>query len=133
MKKEQREIYIELTELCGAEPCLVCKYGCYEGGGTLCDGGEGYYECNNPIKNLSFINYHQECAEPGIDCYGFKPKIKLETLSELTSTILQNGIEEWQVELRKNSFKLDTIQYKDTEEQYAHYISYKYNIPTVTK
>ena len=130
MKKEQREIYIELTELCGAMPCLACKYAEFEGCGSLCDGGDGYYICNHPVINLSFINKNEEDPEPGADCIGLTPKTKLDTLSELASTIIQNHIQEWAITLKKDSFEMDSVQYEGNEPKYTRY---QYNIPVVTK
>lgn len=121
MKANQRKIYIELTQLIGAMPCLACKYSLFEGSGSLCYGVYGYYECNHPVCNLSYINSFEEDPEPGTDCYGFYPKTKLETLIELASTIIQNHVEEWAIKLKKDLFVLDTIQYDDNEQKYVRY------------
>ena len=118
MKANKRKLFVELTELSGAGLCLACKYAYYVGGGSsVCDGGEGYYECHHPIDNLSFMNTWEEELEPGTDCYGFYPRIDIDTLTEFASTIITNGINQWTVDLNKNYFELDTVKYSHNEEK----------------
>ena len=132
MKAEDRKIFLELTEASNATLCLVCKYADFCGGGSICDGGDGYYECNHPIESLSFMNTWEEELEPGTDCYGFYPRTKVDTLVELASVIIENGIDEWSVDMSKTSFILDTIQYGETRQK-TKYIRYRYNTKVLLK
>jgi hypothetical protein len=128
MKKEKRLIYNELLSECGAPLCLACRYSEFKGVGSLCDGGEGYWICKHPVENLSYIEKHEEDMPPDTDCYGFSPKVKLETLTEFTSILLINNVPEWAVHLGINSFELDTI---DREDDNVKYIRYRYNLPVL--
>lgn len=127
MKAEKRKVYLELTKESNAPLCLACRYADWCGSGTLCDGGDGYYECLHPVDKLSFLNTWEEDIEPGTDCYGFYQKIDVETLTEFARTIIENGIDKWSVNLNKGSFELDTIQLDDNGQK-TKYIRYRYNV-----
>lgn len=122
MKGRDREIYVQLTGAMGIDLCGTCKHGRWEGSGSICcDDGEGYHECTHPIDNLSWANVHEDYMEPGTDCYGFEPKVDIETLSELVSTILTKEIDEWSVVLKRHYFKITTYRYGDDKGVYTQY------------
>lgn len=91
MKKEQRLVYLELTDIMGASLCTVCKYSRWIN--EDCYGG--YSECQHPIEGLSWEHIHEEMLEPGGDCYGFRPNMKVRLAADLVGAVLSQGYNEW--------------------------------------
>lgn len=85
MKKAQREAWVAIT---GANYvavlCAFCKYGLYEG-----DCKDGYYVCEHPLDVVYEMLHAPYGIEPGDDCWGFRPTIKLDVAADIVGMWLQ--------------------------------------------
>ena len=91
MKKEQREVYVELAQVMNASLCTFCKYGSWQMEGCC----EGYNECQHPVEALSWEYVHEESLEPGSDCYGFKANMGVDLVADIAGAIISEGYDEW--------------------------------------
>jgi len=91
MNKEERLVYIALTEEMKGSLCTFCKYGDWYADGCC----EGHNECQHPIEALSSENRNAEELEPGDDCYGFRPNISVSLATDLVGAIISQGFDEW--------------------------------------
>jgi hypothetical protein len=91
MKKEQRDIYINLGDEIDAPLCTFCRYAEFVSDGCC----EGYAECHHPIEALSYQAIHEEDVEPGTDCFGFKAGLSVQLVADLVGEILTQGYREW--------------------------------------
>lgn len=105
MKKEARGIYLILSNEIGAQLCVACKYGDFTGS-SCCD--DGYYECQHKLNDyIGFPLYKADgCMEPGMDCWGFRPDMKVEDLADITGVILEQGFDEWSFTRSKGKTKI---------------------------
>ena len=88
MKKEQREIYVLLTDEVNYQLCTFCRFGHSFQCGEL--------ECKHPLQErlVPFNVYNYSWPEPGDDCWGFRPTHKVEVVADIVGIILANG---WEV------------------------------------
>lgn len=91
MKKQDRELYIELTREIGGNLCVFCKHAEWESSG--CD--EGYAVCVHPIESLSTQNVREEDLTPGDDCYGFTPNMPVFLIADIVGAIISQGWDTW--------------------------------------
>ena len=85
MKKQAREVYIELTAEVDFSICAFCKYAeCY---GSYCDGG-GELECHHPIGYR--LPAYDEDLTPNEDCWGFRPSHPVSLIADIIGIILEN-------------------------------------------
>ena len=107
MKGNKRRLYLELSKEIDASLCCFCRYGIgCDFGSSICDGSEGYYECNHPVDNLSYSNIHEIDCLPGDDCIGFSPSFSVPLLTEMASLILSNKFTEWGYSVKDNILDL---------------------------
>jgi hypothetical protein len=91
MRRDQRQIYIELAKEINASLCTFCSYGEWEAE----DCCSGYNICNHPIDALSTENRCEEMLEPGSDCYGFHPDMPVALIADIVGAALVEGWQEW--------------------------------------
>ena len=91
MKKEQRQIYIELGTEIDASLCTFCKYANFVNDGCC----EGYAECEHPIENLSYQARCDEDLPPDTDCWGFNPSLSVSLVADIVGAVLATGWDEW--------------------------------------
>lgn len=93
MNRQQREIYLVLTDEIGCQICTACKYG--EFTGSACD--DGYMECNHKLNDYSGFPLFEADGdlEPGMDCWGFKPNIQVQDLADIAGLVLAHGWDDW--------------------------------------
>ena len=81
MKREQREVYITLSDEINFTLCSFCKY---EAGGC------GVSECKHPLAYRFEDSWGYYGMEPGDDCWGFRPKFSVEDCADIVGIALQN-------------------------------------------
>jgi len=102
MKREQRQIYLELGDIIGGGLDSFCKYAVHCSNGSICDEGETWLdECKHPLKyKFGFDSgfFDDTCECPMTDCWGFKPKYTVSDIADIVGIILANdwGSYGWQ-------------------------------------
>lgn len=91
MKKTDRKIYIELTDIIGTTLCMFCKHGYWCSNGCC----EGYYTCEHSLNEI--ICFDGELPYPGSDCWGFRTTKSIDYIADIVSVILQNNFVEWNI------------------------------------
>ena len=94
MKKQQREVYLELSKEVDAVLCSFCKYSRWDGG---CE--EASCDCQHPLEDYFSHSYGYYGLEPGCDCWGFRPVVRLADIADIVGIILGNGFREWSWDL----------------------------------
>ena len=84
MKKQAREIYIDLSNEIVWSLCAFCRYS--ECSGSICDCVE--IECHHPLEQ---VPGHDEEPEPGADCWGFRPGYSVSFVADIVGICLQHG------------------------------------------
>ena len=89
MKKYQREIYHLLANETDWALCAFCKYAQTDGY-SPCDCGEPY--CTHPLLDKSFEFEKQEEQAVNLDdCWGFRPRHKIDFCADIVGVVLSNG------------------------------------------
>lgn len=88
MKKDQRLVYLELTNEINCQICTFCKYAEYESEGCC----EGYSVCTHTLRErvIKFGSYDEE-PEPGEDCFLFRPDLSASMVADIVGAILSQG------------------------------------------
>ena len=118
MKKDRRNVYLELAKEINASLCCFCRHGepC-DCGSSLCDeSDDGYYLCNHPIEKLSYANINELDCMPGDDCYGFTPSLTKPVFLELISILVSNKFTRWLYFIDDNSLDLQAGRFDETPE-----------------
>ena len=89
MKGLKREVFKNLSEEIGGILCCFCKYAEWEGG---C--GESYAVCVHPLSGR-YGCFKEKDLEPGDDCWGYRPLVKLDKVVAIVAHILVNKITQW--------------------------------------
>lgn len=77
-KPEIKNLYRELTQECGFELCVFCKFNY----GYACSGPN----CKHPLG----YRFDHEGLEPGSDCWGFRPNQPIDFVAEIAGFILSH-------------------------------------------
>ena len=94
MKKEQRLVYLELSDEAHTTLCAFCKFS----GGGDCESWDG---CNHPLNKEDYKtlsnhgNYWDSDPEPGEDCWGFRPKYPVDIVADIVGIVLAYKFGEW--------------------------------------
>jgi len=91
MKKEQRQVYIELSDEINAGLCTFCRYADWVADGCC----EGYAECSHPLDSLSSQARFEEEMPPGTDCWGFSPHLSVSLAADMVGAVIAAGWNEW--------------------------------------
>jgi len=91
MKKEQRQVYIELATEIDASLCTYCHYASWVADGCC----EGHAECKHPIDSLSYQERFDEDLSPDTDCWGFNPNLSVNLAADMVGAVLAAGWDEW--------------------------------------
>jgi len=91
MKKEQRLIYLELSNEIECQLCIFCKYPSWERDGCC----EGYPMCEHPLWRVSENIGEDIC--PGDDCWGFYPSHPVQTCADIVGAIISQDYQDWAV------------------------------------
>lgn len=91
MKKDERLVYIALSEEINGTLCSFCKYGKWYSNGCC----EGHNECQHPIDELSYELKNEDMLYPGSDCYGFRTNISVNLAADLVGAIISQGFDAW--------------------------------------
>ena len=91
MNKSQREIYVELASEMDSPVCCFCKFSTVEVGNSPCDCGEPY--CSHPLDGRLEEQWgdYMRGAEPGDDCWGFRPAHPVDFCADIVGLNLANG------------------------------------------
>lgn len=88
MKKEQRAIYLVLTDEINCSLCTFCKHA--EFTGSLCEAIEN--DCRHPLKDKSWeFDKQVESAYEQGDCWGFRPAYPVEFVADVVGIVLAKG------------------------------------------
>ena len=87
MKKQEREVYVELTNAGGHIICSLCKFAKSYG----CDNMPG---CEHPLQSVRDIGDTYYGIEPGQDCWGFRPEYDRETCVDMVGCWIQGKVAE---------------------------------------
>lgn len=87
MKKEQRQVFIELASIFEWDLCGFCRYSKNDGDSVCSDSCSW---CESPIEA---ITKKWEYATPafGEDCWGFSPMLNVTDTADVIGTILSEG------------------------------------------
>jgi len=107
LKKEQREVYIALTDAIDCALCTFCKY--YRG--SYCDS----CSCEHPLSEFVSFPHFDDCVEPGEDCWAFRPSESVDYIANVVGTVLSEGYVEWWSEEKDGK----TIVHGSKTYQYA--------------
>jgi len=94
MKKEERVVYLELSNEIGCQLCIFCKHPSWEEDGCC----EGYPVCEHPLQAI--VDREEDSPlEPGSDCWGFYPSLPLQVCVDIVGAIISQDYWEWEVRL----------------------------------
>lgn len=85
MNREQRVIYLELTNEIGWSICAFCKFAESLGG---C--GDGM-SCEHPLGERGRLPAYDEDLSPGDDCWGFRPSNSVSFIADIVGIMLEHG------------------------------------------
>lgn len=88
MKKEQRQIYIEVTGLVDWSICAFCKY--HVSNGSPCYDPES--DCESKIDYV-LENIFPNMGGKGCDCWAFKPNLPLPDIIDIVGIILAKNFD----------------------------------------
>ena len=88
MNKQERKVYVKLTDLSGRILCSLCKFA---KSSEYC--GE-MPECNHQLWEVRNMGDTPYGICPGDDCWGFRPKYDLETCVDMVGYWIQGKVAE---------------------------------------
>lgn len=90
MKKEQRQVFIELAAAVNWTICSFCRYSWSEG--SICS-DTGFLECQHPIEIIGESFNDGNMSDAGEDCWGFRPSVNASTVADIVGTILSESLD----------------------------------------
>ena len=88
MKGTDREIYLIIAGEIDSSLCVACRF---SSGGDCCTGSF----CEHPLSDRIGFPCEDMDLEINEDCWGFRPALSVEHLSDIAGFVLSNGWDEW--------------------------------------
>lgn len=88
MNKDQRLPFLNLAKEINWGLCGFCNFASYSG--VPCTDSSGM-DCMHPLTEI--ISPLGIIGEPGVDCWGFRPSMKMSKVQEIVRTIIERNID----------------------------------------